>query len=138
MPEQPPFSPTIALLTAARIAEAALTRVLEPHGLTPRKYGVLGHIAATPGLSLSELARRSGITVQSVHTLIGSLAEAGLVESVVEGTGRAARLTVTGQGATTLQQIATEVAGLDAHLFVGDLEPLVQPLLDLTRSRLAR
>ena len=41
---RPPFSPTIALVTLARIVEVRLGALLEPHGLTLRKYGILGHI----------------------------------------------------------------------------------------------
>lgn len=114
---RPPFSPTIALLTVARVAEGAISKVLEPHGLTLRKYGMLGHIAGTPGLSMSELGRRSGITVQSVHTLIGSLVDAGLVQSQVESAGHAARVSVTVTGTNLLQEVAESVSELDAQLF---------------------
>lgn len=47
----PPFSPSITLLTVARTVELQLERALEPHGITLRKYAVLGHIAGSPGLS---------------------------------------------------------------------------------------
>ena len=120
MPEKrqsPPFSPTIALLTVARGVDLAFGRELESHGLTIRKYGVLGHIAATPGLSMSDLGRRSGITVQSVHTLIRSLADEGLVESEVLGSGLAAQVTVTAAGNAVLERVAISVTELDARLF---------------------
>ena len=38
----PRFSPTIALLTVSRVAEVQIAALLEPHGLTLRKYGILG------------------------------------------------------------------------------------------------
>jgi len=113
----PPFSPTIAVLTVARGVDLAFGRELEAHGLTIRKYGVLGHIAATPGLSMSDLGRRSGITVQSVHTLIRSLADAGYVESEVLGSGLAAQVTVTSAGNAVLKRVAASLAELDARLF---------------------
>src|SRR4051812_21465884 len=114
MSDRPRFSPTIALLTVSRIAEVRIAGVLEPHGLTLRKYGILGHIAATPGLSLSDLARRSSITVQSVHAVIGSLSDAGLVQSKVEGSGHAAQVSATPAGVELLERIATSVEQLDA------------------------
>src|SRR4051812_17988066 len=120
MSDRPRFSPTIALLTVSRVAEVQIAGVLEPHGLTLRKYGILGHIAGTPGLSMSDLARRSAITVQSVHALIGSLADAGLVQSKVEGSGHAAQISVTPAGVELLGRIATAVERLDTELFADE------------------
>jgi DNA-binding MarR family transcriptional regulator len=117
---RPPFSPTIALLTLTRMVELPVARMLEQHGLTLRKYGVLGHISRSPGLSMSEIARRSGITVQSVHTLIRSLADAGLVRSEVESSGLSASVVSTPAGGALLREIAAEVAALDATLFADD------------------
>ena len=114
---RPPFSPTIALVTLARIVEVRLGTLLEPHGLTLRKYGILGHIAATPGLSLSDLARRSRITVQSVHVLIRSLVEAGWVTSATRANGLSAQVTVTPAGAALLTELRTELAAFDAETF---------------------
>src|SRR4051794_21737804 len=120
MSDRPRFSPTIALLTISRIAEVQIASLLEPHGLTLRKYGILGHIASTPGLSMSDLARRSSITVQSVHALIGALADAGLVQSKVEGSGHAAQISVTPAGVDLLARISEGVEALDDRLFADD------------------
>ena len=117
---RPPFSPTIALVTLARIVEVRLGALLEPHGLTLRKYGILGHIAATPGLSLSDLARRSQITVQSVHVLIRSLVDAGWVKSSTETNGLAAQVTVTAAGVELLTGLRAELAAFDAETFGTD------------------
>lgn len=134
---RPPFSPTIALLTVARSAEVAVAGALEPHGLTLRKYGILGHIAHTPGLSLSELARRSGITVQSVHTLINALVDAGLVKSVVPSSGHAAQLSVTPAGSDLLARLNAEVAALDAEFFESEaMRQVADALLAVTAERL--
>jgi DNA-binding MarR family transcriptional regulator len=134
---RPPFSPTIALLTVARAAEVAVASALEPHGLTLRKYGILGHIAHTPGLSLSELARRSGITVQSVHTLINALVDAGFVKSVVPSSGHAAQLSVTPAGADLLGRLNQELAALDAELFDSDgMRQVADALAVVTSERL--
>lgn len=132
----PPFSPTIALLTVSRMIELQVNGILEKHGLTLRKYGVLGHIAGAPGRSLSELARRSGITVQSVHTLIRALAEAGLVSSEVEGSGFAARVVVTPAGTALLREIGAEVAALDAAAFSSEeMGALSAALAEIVESK---
>jgi DNA-binding MarR family transcriptional regulator len=111
------FSASIALLTLARLVEDRLEPVLRARGLSLRKYAVLGHIAATPGASYSELARRSRITVQSTHTLIQSLVDADLVQSATPAPGMPARLSVSPAGARLLAEVARELERLDAELF---------------------
>src|SRR5688500_18785443 len=114
MSEPPPFSPTIGLLTVSRIWEAALADALKPLGLTTRKYGLLGHIRGTPGISLSELARRSRITVQSAHAAVSAFAEAGLVADGTAHAGAASTLRVTETGESLLARAADELTRLDA------------------------
>jgi DNA-binding MarR family transcriptional regulator len=139
MSERPRFSPTIALLTVSRAAEVRIAGLLEPHGLTLRKYGILEHIATTPGLSMSDLARRSAITVQSVHTLIGSLVDAGLVQSKVEGSGHAAQISATPAGVVLLDRIADAVEKLDAELFADpEMREVSAALAALTAARTSR
>jgi DNA-binding MarR family transcriptional regulator len=114
MSEPPPFSPTIGLLTVSRIWEAALADALKPLGLTTRKYGLLGHIRGTPGISFSELARRSRITVQSAHAAVSAFAEAGLVDDGTAHAGAASTLRVTETGESLLARAAEELTRLDA------------------------
>jgi DNA-binding MarR family transcriptional regulator len=90
---------------------------LKARGLSRRKYGVLGHIAATPNVSYSELARRSGITVQSAHALIQGLIGDGLVEPDEPVVGAAARLAVSPRGRALLDELADVVEAMDAELF---------------------
>jgi DNA-binding MarR family transcriptional regulator len=114
MAEPPPFSPTVALLTVGRVWEAALAEGLKPLGLTTRKYGLLGHIRGTPGISFSELARRSRITVQSAHTAVAAFVDAGLVDDDTAHAGSASTLRVTALGESLLARAAEVVARLDA------------------------
>jgi DNA-binding MarR family transcriptional regulator len=115
MSQPPPFSPTIGLLTVSRIWDAALADALKPLGLTTRKYGLLGHIRGMPGISFSELARRSRITVQSAHAAVRAFADAGLVDDGTAHAGSASSLRVTDQGAALLAQAAEVVTRLDAE-----------------------
>ena len=115
MSEPPPFSPTVALLTVSRVWDAAFADALKPLGLTTRKYGLLGHIRGSAGISFSELARRSRITVQNAHTAVAAFVEAGLVEDATAHAGAASTLRVTAAGESLLNRAADVVAELDAE-----------------------
>lgn len=113
MTEPLPFSPTITLLTVGRVWDAAFADALKPLGLTTRKYGLLGHVRRTPGISFSELARRSRITVQSAHTAVASFVAAGLVDDGTAHAGAASTLRITENGEALLDNAARVVARLD-------------------------
>jgi len=115
MSEPPPFSPTVALLTVSRVWDAAFADALKPLGLTTRKYGLLGHIRGSAGISFSELARRSRITVQSAHAAVAAFVEAGLVDDGTAHAGAASTLRVTAAGEALLNRAADVVTGLDAE-----------------------
>ncbi|MHC3002416.1 MarR family winged helix-turn-helix transcriptional regulator [Gordonia sp. GN26] len=122
MSEPPPFSPTITLLTLSRARESELAAALKPLGLNTRKYGLLGHIRGTPGISFSELARRSRITVQSVHSAISGFVETGLVDDGTAHAGSASRLRITPAGEEILARAAAEVDRLDTEFSARDPE----------------
>jgi DNA-binding MarR family transcriptional regulator len=118
MPEPPPFSPTVGLLTVSRVWDAALADALKPLGLTTRKYGLLGHIRGHAGISFSELARRSRITVQSAHAAVAAFVAAGLVDDGTAHAGAASTLRVTAKGESLLNRAAAVLADLDAEFAV--------------------
>ncbi|MFI9761444.1 MarR family winged helix-turn-helix transcriptional regulator [Streptomyces sp. NPDC051963] len=111
--ESPPFSPTVALLAVGRAWEGEFAERLKPLGLTTRNFGLLGHVRGAPGISFSELARRSRITVQSVHAAVVAFVEAGLVDDGTASAGSASSLCVTVEGESLLAQAAEVVARLD-------------------------
>jgi DNA-binding MarR family transcriptional regulator len=127
MPEQPPFSPTIALLAVARAWDDRLADALRPLGLTGRRYGLLGHVRGTPGISFSELARRSRITVQSVHAAVAGFVNAGLVDDGTAHAGAASTLRVTAAGEELLVRASDAVADLDRR-FAADHPELTDAL----------
>ncbi|MEU5338291.1 helix-turn-helix domain-containing protein [Streptomyces asoensis] len=133
MSEPPPFSPTVALLTVGRGWEAALAEGLKPLGLTTRKYGLLGHVRAAPGISFSELARRSRITVQSAHSAVAAFVAAKLVDDGTAHAGAASSLRVTREGEALLARAAEVVARLDAEFAVRHPE-----LTEALRAQTAR
>lgn len=72
------------------------TRDLAPHGLSARQHGVLGVLAAHPGISAGALARAAMITPQSMGELLTGLEERGLVlRHPPAGRGHPARLELT-------------------------------------------
>ncbi|MFF3569513.1 MarR family winged helix-turn-helix transcriptional regulator [Nocardia jiangxiensis] len=133
MSDAPPFSPTIMLLTLSRVWEARLADGLKPLGLTTRQYGLLGHIRGTPGISFSELARRSRITVQSVHTAVARFVAAGLVDDGTAHAGAASTLSVTAEGAAVLDRAAALVVDLDVEFAAQNPE-----LTDALRVQMTR
>jgi len=114
-----PFSPVISLLTVASVWDAHLGSQLRDLGLTTRKYGLLAHIRSTPGISFSELARRSQVTVQSAHTAVQALVADGLVADATAHAGAASDLRVTTRGGEVLQAAEQRLAALDAGLAAG-------------------
>ncbi|KQX05530.1 MULTISPECIES: MarR family winged helix-turn-helix transcriptional regulator [unclassified Leifsonia] len=112
--ERPPFSPVISLLTASAVWDAELAKLLRDLGLTTRKYALLAHIHAIPGISFSELARHSRITVQTVHTAVHALSNDGLVTDATAHAGSASALQATELGEQALAEAERRLATLDS------------------------
>jgi DNA-binding MarR family transcriptional regulator len=135
MSDESRFSPTIALLTLSRAAEIEVAGLLEPHGLTVRKYAILSAIAATPGVTISDLARRSGTTADGARVAVKALVDSGLVRSAAGG-GHAPQLTATPTAAALLERLARAISEVDARLFATDaLRELASALADATETQ---
>ncbi|MGW3345781.1 MarR family winged helix-turn-helix transcriptional regulator [Nonomuraea rubra] len=133
-PAPPTTSASIVVLTLARKVETELSAALAPLDLTVSRLGLLGHIAAMPGVSFSELARMSGITVQSVHTAVKALAGAGLVRDTTARAGSASAIEVTPEGARLMEQARAAVATVDEHLFGESADPIQRQVGDTIRA----
>ena len=130
----PPTSPSVVLLTLAHRIEAELGAALAPLGLTVSRLGLLGHISGVPGASFSELARMSGISVQSVHTAVKALAAAGLVRDSTARAGAASSIELTPDGARLLGRAMEAVSDVDTRLFGPDADPVVRQVGDVVRA----
>jgi DNA-binding MarR family transcriptional regulator len=130
----PPTSPSVVLLTLAHRIESELGAALAPLGLTVSRLGLLGHISGVPGASFSELARMSGISVQSVHTAVKALAVAGLVQDSTARAGAASSIQLTPEGVRLLGEAMAAVDAVDAQLFGPDAEPVLQQVGDVVRA----
>lgn len=70
---------THLLREATMAVRAALRHTLADLGLTPVQNTVLHLLAATPGSSSAELARRTRVTPQTMHRLVSELEHRGLL-----------------------------------------------------------
>ncbi len=90
---------------------------LRDQGMSMRHFSALGHLAHEPGLSYSELARRDGITAQSMQSTLRQLQEIGAVELLTEpGRGRTADLQVTETGQALLERGRAVLRAVDRRL----------------------
>ncbi|WP_214319609.1 MarR family winged helix-turn-helix transcriptional regulator [Nonomuraea sediminis] len=124
----PVSSASIVVLTLARRVEAELNAALAPLDLTVSKLGLLGHIASVSGASFSDLARMSGITVQTVHAAVKGLVKAGLVRDLTARAGSASAIEITDDGARLLQAAQEVVTGVDERLFGAEADPIQRRL----------
>jgi DNA-binding MarR family transcriptional regulator len=118
MEASPPLlamSSSFLLVAAGRTMRARLEAELATRGLTLRHVGALGHLAGRPDISYSELARRAGITPQSMRATVRRLEELGAVRRDPGGQGRAASLEVTGAGRELLAWAGESAARVDAE-----------------------
>ncbi|MEJ2871336.1 MarR family transcriptional regulator [Actinomycetospora sp. OC33-EN08] len=128
---RPPLSTAFLLMTLGGRIREEIEERLRAERMSLRHLSALGHLARHPGLSYSELARRAGITPQSMQATLNALEERGAVERVtVPGRGRSAQLHVTAEG-LRLRRVGTDVvAGIDDRLRVQLGDPTRDALTD--------
>ncbi|MFI0417461.1 MarR family winged helix-turn-helix transcriptional regulator [Spongiactinospora sp. 9N601] len=130
----PLASPSLIVLTLARQAEARLNAALAPLDLTVSRFGMLGHIAAVPGISFSDLARMAGITVQSAHAAVRALVGAGLVRDNTARAGSASAIEITPEGARLLEAAKVALREVDEELFGPDADPIRRRVAETIRA----
>ena len=111
------MSPALLLMMLGRQLREQAEGELRKQGLSMRHFSALGHLAHQPGLSYSELARRDGITTQSMQSTLRQLQDLGAVELLTEpGRGRTADLQVTEAGQALLEKGRAVLRAADARL----------------------
>jgi DNA-binding MarR family transcriptional regulator len=115
-PGPPAASLSVLLGLVERRVGERLDAALVGAGTSRRQLGALGHLRRTPGLSVSELARRAGVTPQSMHATVGQLEEDGLLERAGTGRGRRAGLVVSELGLERMTSGMAVVASVDDDL----------------------
>lgn len=119
MTQPPTATPNVAVLLtlAARHVREDLETALSQEGLSLRYLSTLGHLHREPGLSYSELARRAGITAQSMHATLNELESRGAVrKTTTPGRGRASKLELTVGGRDLLSQGLRRATAVDDAL----------------------
>jgi DNA-binding MarR family transcriptional regulator len=101
---------------AGRMAADRVESALGPLRLTLRHFGALGHLASQPNLSYSDLARRVGVTSQTMRDTVAHLESIGAVRTAGKGQGHASQLTVTAAGRRLLDRARAAVLTLDHEL----------------------
>ena len=94
-----------------------MRRRLEPYGLSVPEYTALSILAAVPGLSNAQLARRSLITPPAMLEVLARLEQRGLVERHTDpGHARIRRAELTAEGLRLLRASAREIDRLSDEL----------------------
>ena len=102
---------------ASLAIRTALDHALADLDLTPAQYVTLDHLAAAPGCSSAELARRVMVSPQSMHTVVADLERQGLVARQPRpGHGTILELHMTEQGQQLLTQADARARTLEERV----------------------
>lgn len=106
--------------------------LLDTHGLTTAGYTALTVLQLRPGITSSELARRSFVRAQTMAETVATLTDTGLVRREKDPDhGRQILLFLTDAGTARVAAMAPEVSSLETRV-LGGVPDTVQP--DLIRS----
>ncbi|MFE7117119.1 MarR family winged helix-turn-helix transcriptional regulator [Streptomyces sp. NPDC057654] len=111
-PESALSTVMMMIVTGRRLQERLEARLADT-GLSMRLLGALGHISRDADLSYSDLARRAGVTSQSMRATVLLLEEMGAVERNLRGQGHRAQLVLTRKGRDLLTKGRDLVSELD-------------------------
>ncbi|GAA3163024.1 MULTISPECIES: MarR family winged helix-turn-helix transcriptional regulator [Streptomyces] len=128
----------IAVIAAGRRLQERMEVQLGGIGLSVRLFSALGHLSRDADLSYSDLARRAGVTSQSMRATVLLLEERGAVERTLEGQGHRARLELTDEGRALLARARDLVAELDAEFLADADEETRTALEEACRRALGR
>lgn len=116
-------TPAFLLSGLGRIVRDEIEVELRRHDLGLRHLSALGHLSRQPDISYSELARRVGVTAQSMQATLRQLEDHGAVERITSaGRGRTAQLRLTATGMNLLTTGRHAITEVDGRLF-SDLQP---------------
>jgi DNA-binding MarR family transcriptional regulator len=86
-----------------RIIRRSFEALLDSHGLTLAQYTALSVLAARPGLSSAQLARRSLVSPQGMNNIVNDLESKGLIDRTPhEDGGRVLRVAISKHGMEVL------------------------------------
>lgn len=105
---------------AASALRTAMEEALRPHGMTVTHYSCLELLAQRPGMSSSELARGAFVTRQSMHVVLQTLEQEGLLTRPPDATvGKVRPTQLTAQGRERLEGASAAVRGVELRMLAG-------------------
>jgi DNA-binding MarR family transcriptional regulator len=84
--------------------------------LTPASAGILDVIAAYPGISIAEMARRLPTSAQGISQIVARLEKLGYVERRLGATGRGVALTITEAGERARREASERLSASEEEL----------------------
>ncbi|RZQ63809.1 MarR family winged helix-turn-helix transcriptional regulator [Amycolatopsis suaedae] len=93
--------------TALAVTDLALAGATSASGVSVSGAAALVVLSASPGISVTELGRRVGLTQSAAARMVDSLESAGLVERTA-GLGRAVSVRLTARGTATADAVLAE------------------------------
>ena len=113
-------SPQVGYLLkqAQSLLHARMEEALKPLELTVSHYSCLFHLRLEPGISASELARRTFVTRQSMNVMLQQLVDRGLVVRP-ESAGRALPAELTADGSRSLDAAQVLVDAVEQRMLAG-------------------
>lgn len=94
-----------------------MDEVLRPLGLTVAQYACLRNLSDAPGITSSELARRSFVSRQSMNVLLQGLEKMGLVDRAEQpGQRRERSALLAAQAGSLLAEAEAAVSGVVARM----------------------
>lgn len=100
----------------SQIMAGRLERALRAEDLTLAQHNALQHVVLTPGISAAEIARRSGITAQSMGAAVSQLVERGLLRREPHPTSRRSmRLSATDEGHSAADRAASIATRIESE-----------------------
>lgn len=124
---------------AETVVRSGLESALQPLGVTPRQYVTLSLLRDERDQSSADLARKAGITPQSMSETIATLIRKALIERVENPDHRRILMTrLTDAGEVLLIDCEAAVDGMEARLLsglsAGDLETLRKGLRAIVKA----
>lgn len=104
------------LAVVGRAVRERIDEALRRHEMSMRHMSALGHLSAGADRSYSELARRAGVTPQSMRATVRELEARGAARRRTQGQGRAASFEVTAVGQRLLARCRSEISNIDDEL----------------------
>lgn len=121
-----------------RIVRRELGRALGDIDLTVTQYTLMSVLAASPGLSNAQLARRSLVSAQGMNQVVAALDERGLVRRVSHPSNNRIRLVeLTAAGRRLLSRCDAAVDRIESEMF-GGMDATQRAMFDVTLLELAQ